>query len=822
MSSVLPGYEYDIFISYRQKDNKHDGWVTEFVDQLKGELEGTFKEDISVYFDINPHDGLLETHDVDASLKSKLKCLVFIPIISRTYCDPNSYAWEHEFKAFIEQASQDRFGLKTKLPNGNVTSRVLPVRIHDLEPDDIKLAENYLGFIRPVDFIFKSAGVNRPLRANEDHPQDNLNKIYYRDQINKVANAIDEIIHSLKKTTTIPAGKKGLADEPATGITKGELGKEPFGRVKFRQIPKKWLIALLSLILCLAAAFAIFKIVDSKKQSLSPNEKTIAVLRFKNLSNDTTKLYFCDGFMEEIRNNLSKIKDFTVRSGISSNQYRDTKKTSQTIGKELNADYLIGGSIGFEGNTRKILVHLIESGTDRQIWSDDYTREMEIEQMFSLQSNIARTVASELKAKLSTEELEKIEKRPTENLEAYKYYLQGNYYAKRTATQNFKTAIGFYERAIGQDPGFSLAYANGAMCLMQQYWFDEDRSEDLLHRCKQLIDKAFEIDPDLPEAHLALGIYFYCGFLKYEQALEEFNIVINDQPRNSEAIYWSACVNRRDGNWELAKSDFSKAFELNPRYLDYAFSIGETYFLLQDYSNAEKYFNIAIMLQPDWETPYPFLSGIFLRRDGDTRGAREVLENAIRNNKSLSTGPESFISAFIQIDLCEGNYKKAIQDLSLYKSDVFKSQFTFKPKNLYYAAIYSYMNKPELEHAYYDSTRQFLEKQLIGMPGDFRIYSSLGIAYAGLGLADKAVNAGKKAVDLMPVSKEAWKGTYPVADLARIYVMVGKYSEAMDQIKFLLSIPGELAPKLFQMDPAWAPLKDLPEFKKLLKTYSDN
>ncbi len=129
MASLIPGYEYDIFISYRQKDNKGDRWVSEFVDALKTELESTFKEEISVYFDINPHDGLLETHDVDASLKEKLKCLVFIPIISRTYCDPKSFAWEHEFKAFVEQASQDQFGLKVKLPNGNVASRVLPVRI---------------------------------------------------------------------------------------------------------------------------------------------------------------------------------------------------------------------------------------------------------------------------------------------------------------------------------------------------------------------------------------------------------------------------------------------------------------------------------------------------------------------------------------------------------------------------------------------------------------------------------------------------------------------------------------------------------------------
>ncbi len=145
MPSIIPGYNYDIFISYRQKDNKHDGWVTEFVDNLKRELESTFKEEISVYFDINPHDGLLETHDVDESLKEKLKCLVLIPIISRTYCDPKSFAWEHEFKIFIYLASNDRIGLKVKLPGGNIASRVLPVRIHDLDNEDITLCESDVG-----------------------------------------------------------------------------------------------------------------------------------------------------------------------------------------------------------------------------------------------------------------------------------------------------------------------------------------------------------------------------------------------------------------------------------------------------------------------------------------------------------------------------------------------------------------------------------------------------------------------------------------------------------------------------------------------------
>ena len=198
MASLIPGFEYDIFISYRQKDNKYDGWVTEFVDNLKKELEATFKEEVSLYFDISPHDGLLETHDVDASLKDKLKCLVFIPIISRTYCDPKSFAWEHEFKSFVDQATQDQFGLKVKLPGGNVANRVLPIQIYDLETHDIKLFESILGSVlRGVEFIYKSAGVNRPLRSMEEKPQDNLNNTLYRDQINKVANAVRGIISGL-------------------------------------------------------------------------------------------------------------------------------------------------------------------------------------------------------------------------------------------------------------------------------------------------------------------------------------------------------------------------------------------------------------------------------------------------------------------------------------------------------------------------------------------------------------------------------------------------------------------------------------------------
>jgi hypothetical protein len=179
MPSIISGYEYDIFISYRQKDNKGDRWVSKFAEALKTELESTFKEEVSVYFDINPHDGLLETHDVYASLKEKLKCLIFIPIISRIYCDPKSFAWEHEFKAYTEQASNDQFGLKIKLHSGNVANRILPIQIHDLAMEDKSLLEKELGgALRAIEFIYKEPGVNKPLTIEDDEKK-NLNNTKY-------------------------------------------------------------------------------------------------------------------------------------------------------------------------------------------------------------------------------------------------------------------------------------------------------------------------------------------------------------------------------------------------------------------------------------------------------------------------------------------------------------------------------------------------------------------------------------------------------------------------------------------------------------------
>ena len=801
MPSIIPGYEYDIFISYRQKDNKGDRWVSEFVDSLKTELESTFKEEINVYFDINPYDGLLEIYDVNASLKEKLRCLVFIPIISQTYCDPKSFAWQQEFCAFNKLAKEDQFGRDIRLAGGNVASRILPVKIHDLDSEDKVLLENeFGGVLRSIDFIYRASGVNRPLKPKDERAE-NLNHTYYFDQINKVANAIKEIITAIKKPEQLDKGIFSRIAKPKPENSKKLNPKIIMGPI---------------LILVIIALVYIF--IPKLSKNLDSIEKTIAVLPFRNLSNDTSQIFFCDGFMDDILNNLQKIKSFTVRPRTSSYQYKETKKSTATIGKELNVNYLIGGSVGREGNSLKIQVCLTDAKADKQLWSNDYIRERN--QLFSLQSEIAEEIASELRAVLTPEEITKIEKRPKVNPEAYDYYLQGKYYYRLgVVSGDYNTAIELYKKAIDLDPGIALAFTGIARCWIEQYWLYIDHSEDVLRNSKQAIDKAFEIDPDLPDAHLALGIYYSHGYLKYPEALKQFELVLKDQPKDAEVTFWSALVHRRAGNWETAKVEFEKAIELNPGRVEIVDEAGTTFDLLRDYSKAEEYYSMAILLHPDWNLDYCSLSELYLKWKGDTRKAREILGNAARNNKTFLLESDN-IETNILIDIYEGKYEDALKDISQFKNDVIQSQFYFKTKYLYYATVYGLMKRPELKHAYYDSTRLFLENKIIDSSDDHRLYSSLGITYAGLGLKEKAIEYGKRGVELMPISKEAFGGVFRAEDLALIYVMVGKYDAAIKLLKYILSIPGYLSVKNLELDPRWAPLRNQSEFKKLIESYS--
>jgi TolB-like protein len=480
MSSIIPGYTYDIFISYRQKDNRGERWVSEFVEALKTELDSTFKEEVSLYFDVNPHDGLLETHDVDASLKEKLKCVIFIPVISRTYCDPNSFAWQHEFIPFVETAQHDQFGLKISLSNGNVTSRVLPVRIHDLDSADIQLCESVLGSVlRGIDFVYRSSGVNRPLRASEVHPNDNLNKTYYRDQINKVANAIKDITAAITRH-----------DQPYEKIIKKQ------NKAKSTHIKDLKAKVIIASFLLLALIIVGYFFIPELSKSSKPVEKSIAVLPFINDSPDEENAYFINGIMEEILNDLKKITDFRVITRTSVEQFRDeTKLGLPEIAKKLGVNYIVRGSGQKYGNKFILRVQLIAAQKEKNLWGKSYEQEInETNDIINIQSQIAQSIASELKTTITPEEKQLIDKIPTKSLKAYDAYLKGQFfYEQSTKVENEKAVLWWFNESIRLDSTFALPWTYLSMhyCRIAS---NTDSPE--FKEAKRAAQKALELDPN--------------------------------------------------------------------------------------------------------------------------------------------------------------------------------------------------------------------------------------------------------------------------------------------------------------------------------------
>ncbi len=547
MSSIIEGYNYDIFISYRQKDNKYDGWVTEFVDNLKGELEATFKEDISIYFDENPSDGLLETHSVDKSLEGKLKCLIFIPIISQTYCDPKSFAWQHECCAFNKLAREDKYGRDIRLTSGNVASRILPVKIHELDPEDKTLLENELGgVLRGIEFIYKEAGVNRPLTPT-DNPDKNFNKTFYRDQINKVANAVKEIITALKKQEQHPQ-KVSEQDSVAKPVHQKNL------RTK---IIAGTIIVLASIILGL---FFIPKLLRSSP----PVERSIAVLPFHNDSSDEENQYFINGLMDAILDNLCKIKDLRVISRTSVEQYRNSPKSIPEIAGELNVNYILeGGGQKYEEDIR-LTVQLIDARNDRHIWSKPYNRKTK--DIFSVQSEIAQLIADELKVYITPEEKQLIEKTPTTSLTAYDFFQRGRdehwkYLTGGDGREALERAENLYREALEYDSTFAQAYSGLAMVYWNKTRWSGFFSENFMDSLLILADIALSFDKQLAEAYWVKSAYYFFNG-DAEQAIEEADRAIKFNP-NDWMPYWG------NGNiysdLDLVKSidNYTKAISLN-------------------------------------------------------------------------------------------------------------------------------------------------------------------------------------------------------------------------------------------------------------------
>jgi tetratricopeptide (TPR) repeat protein len=500
-------------------------------------------------------------------------------------------------------------------------------------------------------------------------------------------------------------------------------------------------------------------------------------------------------------------------------RYKKGEKSAQQIANELRVEYILEGTIQRERpsdpNSRvRIIPQLIKASNDTHVWAQPYDTDMS--GVFRVQSDLAEQVAQALNITLLERERQALQSRPTEDMQAYNYYLRGNEYWHRSYRESdVRIAIRMYEKAVELDPKFASACAQLSRCHAYMYMRRYDYTLERLEMAKKIVDRALQLEPDLPEAHLALGNYYYRGHLDYDRAFEQFAIARKNLPNDSDLLSLIGFVQRRQGRFEEALANIKRASELDPLSNIITYDLADTFALMRDYPQALRCYDRAISLAPDVPDPYDNKAWLYVLWEGSTEKARAVAEEALKSIRSPEES--SIVELLIDLEVCEGNYQRALDRLSLKSADIDEMD-CFIPGAMRYARIYGYMNEKESAKKYYDEARNTLEAKIQQQPDDARFHSSLGIAYAGLDRREDAIREGKIGVSLLPITKEAMRGPSRVRDLALIYVTVGEFDLAIDQIEFLLSIPGELSISLLRLHPAWAPLREHPRFRKLLGT----
>jgi TolB-like protein/Flp pilus assembly protein TadD len=568
MASIISGYEYDIFISYRQKDNKYDGWVTEFVDNLKLDLESMFKDDVSVYFDINPSDYLLESHDVNASLKDKLRCLIFIPIISRTYCDPKSFAWDNELKAFINSASKDQFGLKIKLHGGNVANRVLPVRIHDLDITDTRLFESVVGGVmRSIDFVYKETGVNRQLRAKDDDIIKIPGQILYRDQINKVALAIKEIIESMKSPghDQTPKGTK------TSSIGDGKKPKNLRKNISDKSIA----------------------------------EISIAVLPFSNYTGDADLEWFITGQQDALYSELCKIgqvKPLRVVGTRTAFALSSDRLSIPEIARKINVEFLVEASVRVSGDSVLLQIRLIKAyPEEKPVFAETYTSDFD--NIFKLYNKIAGQLAQKINLDLSPESLRKLVSPRQVQPESYKAYLRGMHHIRQLSPDELLKGVEYLLEAVRIDPGDPYAYAGLALGYLEIAHGPFDPG-DSYKKASAAAFKAVELDNNMAEVYTALAELYLYSTWEFEKAEVCFKRALELNPNSDQTHYHYAWALFLFGRMEDAILEHKLAQDYDPFNPLYTALLGALYCYAGRYEEAIKEVQNSFKIQKDFPFNY--------------------------------------------------------------------------------------------------------------------------------------------------------------------------------------------------------------------------
>ena len=564
-------------------------------------------------------------------------------------------------------------------------------------------------------------------------------------------------------------------------------------------------------IVSLAAGFFLLP-----RASAGKIDKSIAVLPFENLSAEKENAYFADGIQDDILTNLAKIGDLKVISRTSVMPYRGSAtRNAREIGKALGVATLLEGSVRRIGNRVRVNVQLINANNDEHIWAEDYDRDLT--DVFAIQTDLAGRIASALQAKLSPNEKARLDQRPTQNPDAYLLFVQAHDYASRREmfSDTSLKAEPLFEQAIKLDPNFALAFA-GLSMVESWLYHTSDPVPARREKARLNADEALRLQPNLPEGHLALGFSYYYGDRDYERALAEFEIARRGLPNESQAYFAIGSIQRRQGKWAESNANLEKAATLDPKNTNVLMNLCYSYMAQRDFEAANKTVDRLIATSPESFQARALKGFIAFQLKGDLSAAEKVF-----STMPTESDPGIATLARFWILRLKRNFPEALQVLQQFHGDILHNTSTAPaPKAFLEGELYRAQGEEAKARTAFEHARVVSEKLLREAPEDPARHGQHGLILAALGQKQEAIAEGRRAVELLPESEDAFDGPQVTATLAQIYAWTGEFDEAFRLLDHLLVVPNGLNLPNLKLDPAWDALRKDPRFQALIDKYS--
>jgi TolB-like protein/phage shock protein PspC (stress-responsive transcriptional regulator) len=549
----------------------------------------------------------------------------------------------------------------------------------------------------------------------------------------------------------------------------------------------------------------------------SGDKKSIAVLPFASLSDDKNDAYFADGVQDQILTNLARVSDLKVISHTSVRQYKTgAGRNMREIGRQLGVAYIMEGSVQRARDRIRINAKLIDARTDAQVWAETYDRTAA--DLFAVQSELAQSIVTQLKAELSPRQKAEIEERPTQDLDAFELYLQAkaiidSYINATDVRAALLQALKSLDEAIKRDPNFVSAYCYAARANDLLFFFDLDPTSDRISLADAAVKAALRLRPDSAEAHFARADYYFRCLRDYDRAQEELAIARPGLPNSSPFFILSGYITRRRNHFADAERDFSTAFALDPRNPNAYNLLADTYVLQRRFPEAVHVYENVLSAGEQAPIVQFRRASCILSGNGDTGPMRDIL---MRFPDMEFAGGQTPARSWMA--MLDGNYVEAKRVLTASPRRDFQDiDFSFYfPKSWYQAMVARAKGDLVAATAAFRECREILAQRLIVKPEHARTIAVLAQVDAGLGQKDLAIREAQHAIDLMPVSKDIYDGALVLEGLAQVYTWNGDPDRAIELVQKLLTMPGYTNYGRLKLHPLWSPLRGDARFEKIV------